>query len=161
MNDEPLTKEQELEVQLEQCQKERDEYLSGWQRAKADFVNYKRDEQQRLAEVAKYGAADLVRDLLIVLDSFDLASAALEVAGPVGQGLQLIKAQVAEILRKYGLEKIPISPGDPYDPAIAEALSEVESNLPEGVVAEVVEVAYRLHDRLIRPARVKLSKGHQ
>ena len=163
MNDDQITNEQELQAQLEQCQKERDEYLSGWQRAKADFVNYKREEQQRLAEIAKYGAADLMRELLMVLDSFDLAIMALsgEKEGPESQGLQLIKAQVNEILKRYGLEKIPISPGDAYDPAIAEAIAEVVSDVPESAVAEVVEAGYRLHGKLLRPARVKLSKGHQ
>src|SRR5882724_2424458 len=63
---------------LAECEKKRDEYLAGWQRAKADFLNYKKDEAMRLQEFMKYGHEEFMRELIGVLDSFDLAISYLE-----------------------------------------------------------------------------------
>ena len=59
--------------QFQKCVTERDEYLAGWQRAKADFINYKKEELKHLEDVSRYGSAELMRDLIAVLDNFDLA----------------------------------------------------------------------------------------
>lgn len=150
----------ELEQQLAAAEKQRDEYLSGWQRAKADFANYKKDEMYRLQEVARYGNADLIRDLISVLDNFDLGLRALEKSGPVEKGVYLIRSQIEDILKKRGLEKVVIHPGDPFDPALMEAMTEVPSeDKPPGAVVEEIEPGYRLHEKILRAARVIVSKG--
>lgn len=150
-----------LEEKLAQAEKDRDEYLAGWQRAKADFMNYKKEEMQKLGEIARYGSADLIKDLISVLDNFDLALRTFEKEGPVEKGLYLIRAQIEDILKKRGMEKMSVKPGDAFDPAVAEALSEISSEHPPGTVVEEIEPGYRLYEKVLRPARVIVSKGQE
>jgi molecular chaperone GrpE len=149
----------DLKEQIEEMTAQRDEYLAGWQRAKADFINYKKEESNRAVEIARYGSADLIKDLISVMDNFDLALRMLEKAGPVEKGIYLIRTQIEDILKKRGLEKVDIKEGDVFDPAMAEALAEVVSEKPAGTVVEVIEQGYRLHEKVLRPARVIVSKG--
>jgi len=168
--------------ELLKCEKERAEYLAGWQRAKADFLNYKKDEMKRMEELARYQTEDLVHDLITVLDNFDLTLAVLTQqneaptsAGGDGvgvptpravgieKGIYMIRTQVEDILRQRGLTRIPISPGDRYDPALAEAIAEGDppaggQGFPPGSVMEVIEIGYKISDKVIRPARVKIVK---
>lgn len=145
--------------QLEECRKQRDEYLAGWQRAKADFLNYKKEEIMRLQEMARYANGEFAQEFLDVLDNFDLAIGAMGKAGEVDRGIYMIRAQIEDILKRYGVRKATIAPGDTFDPAVAEALIEVESEIPAGKIVEEVKAGYFLHDKLLRPARVKVSKG--
>ncbi len=149
----------EEESQLAAAEKQRDEYLAGWQRAKADFINYRKEEYEHLQEVARFGSEDLIKDLITVLDNFDLGLRSLEKAGPVEKGVYLIRTQIEDILKKRGLQKIDMKPGDPFDPNTAEALTEVESaSAPPGSIVEVVEPGYKLHEKVLRAARVIVSK---
>jgi molecular chaperone GrpE len=156
--DEPTDKPIKDE-KLAEVEKQRDEYLAGWQRAKADFINYRKEEMKHLEEVAKYGSEDLIKDLVSVLDNFDLGLRALEKAGPVEKGVYLIRSQIEDILKKRGLVKIDLKPGDPFDPMTAEALSEVESDRPPGTIVEEIEPGYRLHEKVLRAARVIIAKS--
>ncbi|MEK7508177.1 MAG: nucleotide exchange factor GrpE [Patescibacteria group bacterium] len=148
----------ELKKKLEQCEKTRDEYLGGWQRAKADFINFKKDEARRMDELMRYGNEDLIRELIVILDNFDLGLRTLEKAGTVEKGIYMIRSQIEDILKKRGLEKVTLKPGDKLDTAVAEAIAEVESERPPGTVVEEIEPGYRLYDKMIRSARVKISK---
>ena len=143
---------------LVKCQQEREEYLAGWQRAKADFINYKKDEAARLTEMLRYAQEDMLLEFITVLDSFDLGLAALEKAGSVEKGVYMIRAQIEDVLKKRGVEKIPIQAGEQYNPAMAEAIAEVDSDKPPGSIIAEIEPGYRLGDRIIRPARVKVAK---
>jgi molecular chaperone GrpE len=145
---------------LKKCEEERDEYLKGWQRAKADFANYKKDEGKRFAELAKYAHATLLEELITVLDNFDMAIEAHKGAC-VDKGIYMIRAHLEDVLRKRGLERISISPPTPFDAATMEAIGEMESSEPEGAVVEEITAGYRLYDKVLRPARVKVSRGHQ
>ena len=142
----------------EKCQKERDEYLDGWKRAKADLINYKKDEAKRFETMIKFSNESLVRDLIIVLDSFDLALMALEKEGKAEKGIYLIRAQIEDILKQNGLERVIISVGQQFDPSLQEAVASVESDKPSGIIIEEVERGYTLHGKLVRPARVKVAK---
>lgn len=146
------------ENNLEKCQKERDEYLDGWKRAKADLINYKKDEAKRFEAIMKFSNEALIRDLIIVLDSFDLALAVLEKEGKAEKGIYLIKTQIEDILKQNGLERVIISVGQQFDSALQEAVASVESDKPSGIIIEEVEGGYMLHGKLVRPARVKVSK---
>lgn len=152
-------KEPSVEEKLSACETQRDEYLAGWQRAKADFINYKKEELLRLQEIARYGSEDLLCEFIGVLDSFELGLASLEKQGPVEKGIYMIKSQIEDILKKRGLERIQIKIGDAFNPSIAEAIKEVEADKPAGTIIEEVEAGYKLHDKILRPARVKISKG--
>jgi molecular chaperone GrpE len=166
---------QEQNGELAKCQKERDEYLDGWKRAKADLANYKKDEARRFEGVVKFANEALIRELINVLDSFDLAILALEsqtrtnadltrtdaernkIKGDL-RGLYLIRTQMEDALRQQGLERVIVSVGQQFDPALQEAIASVESDKPSGTIIEEVEKGYLLNGRLIRPARVKVSK---
>ena len=133
---------------LEELQKKSEEYLNGWKRSQADFINYKKDEIKRFEEILKFGNEVLIREILPVLDSLNLAK---EVP---------IKRQLEDILRKNGVEEIVVKIGDQFDPKFHEAIVEVEDNLTlkSGQVAEEVEKGYTLHGKLIRPAKIKCQK---
>ena len=75
------------------------------------------------------------------------------------KGVYMIRSQIEDVLKKRGLEKIVIKVGEKFNPAVAEAIVEVESDLPDGAVVEEIEAGYRLYDKIIRPARVKISKN--
>ncbi len=148
----------ELEQKLAEAETKRDEYLAGWQRAKADFINYKKEEIERLQNVAKYGTEEFIRELIVFLDNFELAIAALEKAGPVEKGIYLIRTQVEDILKRRGVERISVKAGDAFDTSFMESVAEVEGTAPPGTVADEIEAGYRLHEKIIRPARVRLIK---
>jgi len=158
-DDLPVVDASELEKKLAAAEGQRDEYLAGWQRAKADFINYKKEEFAHLQEVAKYGSEDLIKDMISVMDNFDLGLRSLEKAGPVEKGIYLIRSQIEDILKKRGLAKMEVKVGDIFDPATMEAMTEIESDLPHGAVVEEIEPGYRLHEKVLRAARVIVSKG--
>lgn len=148
-----------LKEDLDKVSEERDEYLDGWRRSKADLINYKKDELRRLEEMAKYGNEEVIRDLISVLDSFELAISILEKSGSqVEKGVYMIKAQLEDILRKRGLNKIKVALNDKFDPNYHEAVGVLEGNGESGNIAEEVETGYLLYNRVLRPTRVKLFK---
>lgn len=144
---------------LRECELKRDEYLAGWQRAKADFSNYKREEAERVRRLIQLGAEELILDLLTVVDNFDLAIMTMEKQGQVDQGIYMIRSQFLDILKRQGLERLKTEIGQPFNPATSEAISEIESDLDEGMVVEEVGAGYTFQGKIIRPSRVKVSKG--
>lgn len=149
-NIEDLTKE------LEQCQKDRDEYLNGWKRAKADFINYQKDEVKRVDEVMKFSNEMLIRELLPVLDSFQISLSVIEDVG-FRKGAEIIQAQFEDILKKHGLEPVKAL-GEKFDPSQHEAVEEAASDKESGIVIEELTKGWKLYGKVIRPARVKISK---
>lgn len=145
-----------LREELKHCEAGRREYLDGWQRAKADLINYKREEAKRFEELAKFATEGIAAEVVSALDSFDLALRH-EMPKDVERGIVLIRSQLEDTLRRRGLEVIS-SLGQPLDPAIHESLGEVESEGEEGLVVEELQKGYRLNGRMLRPARVKVSK---
>lgn len=131
-----------------ELEKKCEEYLNGWKRSQADFINYKKDEIRRFEEILKFSNEVLIRDILPVLDSLTLAKEAP------------IKRQLEDILRKNGVEEVLVKIGDQFDPKFHEAIVEVEavSTLQSGQIAEEVEKGYTLHGKLIRPAKIKCQK---
>lgn len=146
--------------EIEKIKKERDEYLDGWKRAMADFSNYKKDEFKRIESVLKLSNEQLIKDLLPVLDSFDLALESLlanQSDAKIEKGVYLIRSQFEDVLKKYGLERITAPPGTPFDPAVHDAVVSVEGK-ESGTIAEEVERGYMLGGKIIRPVRVKVVK---
>ena len=150
---------EELKELLAATEKTRDEYLAGWQRAKADFINYKQDERKHFDDAVKYGIEGILRDMIGILDNFDLAIRALEKSGTAEKGMYLIKSQIEDVLKKRGVEKISIKPGDPFDPVTMETMAETVSEEPAEAVVEEIEPGYRLYDKILRASRVIVSKG--
>ena len=143
---------------LEACEKEREEYLNGWKRAKADLINYTKDEAKRFEEVVRFANERTIEQLLQVLDSFDLGILTLEKDSGAVKGMSLIRAQLMDVLGKQGLKEIAVHAGDALNPEFHEAIAEVESGEKPGTIHEVVERGYTLHHAVLRPARVKVAK---
>jgi len=158
LNDAHNVEIEDLKKKLEECERQRDEYLAGWQRARADFSNYRKDEALRFEEMARFASENLIKDLIPVLDSFDLGIATLEKSGNVDKGIYMIRAKLEDVLRERGLERVKVEIGKPLNPEIAEAIIEVESEGESGIILEEIEPGYKLNGKVIRPARVKVSK---
>lgn len=145
---------------LETLRKEAEELLAGWQRAKADLANFKREESERLERFAKAAASGFMRDLLPVLDSFALGSSAMGKDPAAMKGFEAIRTQLESVLARHGLTKIIVRRGDPFDPGRHEAMGEVPrpptGGGPPGSVAEEVASGYLLHEAVLRPAKVLL-----
>src|SRR3989344_4618248 len=146
-----------LREELKSCEAERKEYLEGWQRAKADYINFKKDEGKRFEDMARFLTASVVEEFLPVLDSFDLA---LQHGVPkeVEKGIMLIRSQFEDVLRKRGVEEIRVKVGDLFDPAKHESIGEIDSEHPPGSIADVVQKGYMFRERVMRPTRVRLAK---
>ena len=149
------------EEKLAETKKQRDEYLAGWQRAKADFLNYKKDEARRFEELIRFANEDILEELIGVLDSFDLGLAALEKAGPVEKGVYMVRSKLDNVLKQRGLEILSVKVGDKFEPSLSEAMVEIESEQPAGTILEIIENGYKLRDKILRPARVKIAKQRQ
>ena len=146
--------------ELEKLKKEKDEYLDGWKRAKADFINYKKEEVTRAEAIAKFSNESILKDLITVMDSFDLSITSLEVNHKdslILKGVLMTRSQMENMLKKYGLESIK-SLGQKFDPNLHEILFEVESEKPPGTVLEEVERGWKLYEKVVRPSRVKVAK---
>ena len=138
-----------------------EDYKADVQRLAADFSNYRKRNEAERTEFAKFAKADLITKLLDVLDGYDraLASVPEDVKGqPWVEGMWLVERKLRQILDAEGLEPVD-SLGKPFDPYVHEAVAHVESDQPEGTVIEEHQKAYRLHDRVIRPALVSVAKA--
>jgi molecular chaperone GrpE len=129
-------------------------------RMTADFANYRKRNEAERAEFAKFAKADLIARLLDVLDGYDRALATIpeELSKSSWvEGMWLIEKKLRSILEAEGLQAVD-SLGKPFDPYQHEAVASVESDEPEGTVIKEHQKAYRLHDRIIRPAMVTVAK---
>jgi molecular chaperone GrpE len=154
---------EELRNKLEEAEKLKDEYLAGWQRQKADFLNYQKDALKQTQEIVKYANEDLIADLLVVLDSFDISINSLKTDGltetekRIIQGLGLIKAQLEDVLRRKGLKPIEVL-GQQFNPIFHEIVEEINGNESPGTIVEEVIRGYEFNGKIIRPAKVKIIK---
>ena len=153
---------EDLKKLLEDCQKQRDEYLAGWQRARADFLNYKKEEIERMQTLIEYANEEMILRILPLLDNMELAekhlSNDMKKDNEYVKGLLQIKAQFSDFLKSQGVEPIEAL-GKKFDPALHEVVEEIEVKDKEpGTVAEEVQKGYMLNKRLLRPTKVKIAK---
>src|SRR5256714_8013710 len=137
-----------------------DDYFAKWQRAAADLANIRRRREQERQEYMKQANAMLIAELLPVLDSFDRALASMppdlrELTWI--DGIVLVERQLCMVLERAGLRPIEAE-GKPFDPTEHEALLHEESDKPEDTVIGELQKGYKLHDRVLRPAMVKVAK---
>jgi len=139
-----------LKEELREAQKQRDEYLAGWQRAKADAINARREEERSRQAFVTMAASMVLRDFLVVADSFDEAFRSLP--DEEKSRIMPLYEQFKILLGQHGVKEIEVNDGDRLDPTIHEALE------GEGeTVAEVLQKGYYLHERVLRPVRVKVK----
>jgi molecular chaperone GrpE len=133
----------------------RDRYL----RTLADFENYRKRADREKADFFKYALAATIKDLLPVLDNFDRALEHAEEGDEFHKGVLLICKQLFDVLQRHGVKPIDES-GVHFDPNIHEAVvTEEDPSLPAHTVVAILQKGYYLHDRLLRPALVKVAVG--
>lgn len=159
----PEEKLKALRKELVSCRKEKAEYLEGWQRAKADLVNFRRRAEEDYGERQKRLGEELISRLLSVLDSFETAF-----RDPKWQtleqnwreGMTRIQGQLLSVLKGEGLEAIQPKVGDVVNPHLHEPVEivDVKSKEEDNQVCEVLQSGYSLGGKVIRPAKVRI--GH-
>ena len=146
--------------ELDNCLIEKEELLKNWQRERADFINYKKEEAKRLSEMTDYSKIYFFMDMINILDHFEMAEKTLnqESKGkPEITGLLNIKKQIESMLKNKGLEKIECM-GKIFDPQVAEAIEEIESDGISQTIIEEIQPGYKFKNKIIRPAKVKIIK---
>jgi molecular chaperone GrpE len=141
-------------------QRERNEYFDRYMRKAAEFDNYRKRVERERREQAEQAVVDLLRELLLVVDDFDIALTidAGEGAGAYRKGVELIHAKLQDVLRKYGVRPIEAVGAD-FDPNIHQAvIHEVSAEHRDGEVVGELRKGYMKGDRLLRPSMVKVAK---
>jgi len=151
-----------LREKLRVCEQEKKDNLDGWQRMRADFANARKEEETRRGEMIKFASEGLVEDMLPVLDSFSMAFANKEAWEKVDanwrKGVEYIHAQMLSVLESRGLSEIGAI-GEKIDPRMHIAMEGIPTDDANKVdtVVEVIQKGYRLHSKVIRPAKVKVA----
>jgi molecular chaperone GrpE len=157
---EPQVSAQAVQADLEKAQAQAAEYLDGWQRARAEFANYKKRVEAEREEVRRASNEALLLKLLPVVDDFERAFQKIpqEVAdSPWVSGINMILRKLQAILESQGVAPIQAA-GRPFDPQQHEAvLMEETAEHPDGTVVAELQRGYRLGERVLRPAQVKVA----
>jgi molecular chaperone GrpE len=150
--------EDPLEAAKAEAQKNRDQLL----RVAADFDNFKKRSRRELGDAVKVGREDLLRDLLPVFDNLERASSHAGTATDVkalAEGISMVQRQFLDVLGKLGAERVA-TVGEPFDPAVHEAVQHLETDeFAPGVVAVELQAGYRMGGRVLRPALVVVAKA--
>jgi len=149
----------ELEKQLESVRKEKDELYDRLLRKHADFENLRKRLEKEKKEFHQFALSDIMGELIFILDNFERAISHSDEAGnpEYRKGVELIYRQLKDLLEKRGLRAIE-SEGKKFDPNFHEAVAREERNdLEEGTILEELQRGYFFHNRLLRPAMVKVS----
>lgn len=153
-----MTKSKKESSKLEKIK----ELEAGWQRTQADFANYcKRTETEKQENLA-HAKAEFIAKITPVLDNFSRAFTHLlpkEKNDPIVLGFRQIEKQLQDILAYEGLEKISAKKGEKFEPARHEAISCEENVLPADQIIAEVESGWQFGNRVIKPAKVRVSKG--
>lgn len=147
--------------QLIRVQAERDALFDRLARQQAEFENLRKRSAKEQADFRDYAVADTVKQLIPILDSFDLAlkAATKSNEGDLRKGVELIRKQMDEVLTKLGVQPIAAK-GEPFDPRFHEAIEMVESSdVKDNHVLDELQRGYKLKDRLLRPAMVRVAKS--
>ncbi len=146
-------------AELQKLKAERDSLLDRLARAQAEFENARRRAGKEQQDFREYAAADAIKPLLPVLDSFERALQVKSEPGDFRSGVELIYKQLQDALAKIGVRAIPAK-GEPFDPHVHEAIEMVEtSDAADHEVLEELQRGYKFKDRLLRPAMVKVAKN--
>jgi len=151
---------QDLKTRAAKADENWDKYL----RAVADFDNYRKRVAREKEELARFTSERVVAALLPALDNLERAIEAAQAHGAENssllEGLTQVYNQFRRTLMEFGLQEVIAGAGQPFDPNLHEAVSQVDSAAhAEGHVIEQLQRGYKLADRLLRPARVVVSKG--
>jgi molecular chaperone GrpE len=151
---------EQLRAKLAEAERSRDANLELAKRTQAEFENYQKRSQRDSAAALRYAEAPLAFDVLGVLDNLDRAVAAAQQAGETGplvQGVAMVQSQILDVFRRHHITRIEAK-GEPFDPNLHQAvMQQPAQGAAAGTVLQVLEHGYRIHDRVLRPARVIVS----
>jgi molecular chaperone GrpE len=150
---------QEAAADRPATQSQNDDFRDRYVRTLADFENFRKRSEREKTDFRRYALTDVIRDLLPVLDNFDRALDHAEEGDEFHKGVALIYKQLFDVLQRHGLKPI-VESGVHFDPNIHEAvIREEDPSVPSHTVVAVLQKGYFLHDRLLRPAMVKVAVG--
>jgi molecular chaperone GrpE len=145
--------------ELQKLKAERDTLLDRLARAQAEFENARRRAAKEQQDFREYAAADAIKALLPVIDSFERALQVKSDLRDFRSGVELIYKQLQDALAKLGVQPIPAK-GEQFNPHVHEAIEMVEtSEAPDHQVIEELQRGYKMKERLLRPAMVKVAKN--
>ena len=150
-----------LREDLKQARSEKDEYLTGWQRAKADYVNLQKEMDQVRKNTSLSTKERMVENLLPAIDSFDMAFANKEAWEKVDPnwrtGVEYIYQQFMTSLADSGIEKIDKA-NVPFDPNLHQSIESIptDDQAKDHTIERIIQAGYKIGERVIRPARVKV-----
>ena len=150
-----------LRKELKEAKEQGKEYLTGWQKERADFMNYKTAEAERVDKCKNRTVEDMLTQILPVLDSFDMAFSNKEAWEKVDtswrKGVEFIYSQLLSVLSSYGVKKIE-NVGIPFNPSIHDPVEMIptEDEGKDHTVAEIIQAGYKKGDTVLRPAKVKV-----
>lgn len=149
-----------LKQELERASRQAQEYLDGWKRAKADYLNLKKETEKQKKEWIEFANIGLLLELFPIVDQLKKAFQHLPKefeASDWIQGIRHIQSNVLAILKNCGIEEIK-TVGEVFNPAFHESVEEVESGQEKGRVVEEVSMGFEMNGRVIQPAKVKVEK---
>ncbi len=152
-----------LRAELKQVKQEKMELLTGWQKDKAEFLNARKRDQETQADVIRFANQNLILDMLPTLDGYEQAKAQstwTAVDEAWRQGVESLMAKIYASLQKVGVEAYG-APGDAFDPNIHQAIGNdaTEDKAKDHTVSVVLQRGYKLHDKVIRPALVRVYQA--
>lgn len=153
--------QKKLREKLKKCTTEKQEYLAGWQRAKADLINAKRDFEEQKKDWVKFAKGDLIIQIIPILDSFDMAFKNIEgVPEQWLKGVEHIYNQFLFVLKENGVEQINPKEGDSFDinKHISAETVRVEKENQSGKIISVLQKGYELNGKVLREAKVRVGE---
>ncbi len=150
-----------LRADLKQAKKEKEEYLTGWQKERADFANYKKGEEDRKTMISESMRERILTKFLNVMDSFNMAFANKEAWEKVPEGwrkgVEYIYSQMNNVFEEYNVKEVG-KEGEIFDPNIHESVEmiQTEDKEEDHKIAQVIQKGYKLGHRVLRPARVNV-----
>lgn len=149
-----------LKEELEKYKSKAEEYLNGWKRAKADYINFKKEVEERQRDIIEFANLTFVLELLPLKENFKKAFEHIpekEKESDWVIGIKHIQNQLDDFLEKLGVEEIK-TVGENFDPEKHEAVSkEKRNNLEENIIIKEIGSGYLMRGRVIKPAKVIVS----
>ncbi|HKU27141.1 MAG TPA: nucleotide exchange factor GrpE [Candidatus Sulfotelmatobacter sp.] len=156
---EPASESPRAEAELQKVKAERDTLLDRLARMQAEFENARRRSAKEQQDFRDFAIVDAIKSLLPVIDNMERALQAKSESGEFRTGVELIYKQLQDVLAKLGVQPI-VAKGQPFDPHVHEAIEMVETpDAPDHEVLEEWQRGYKIKDRLLRPAMVKVARN--
>jgi molecular chaperone GrpE len=156
----PAEDTEALLAQLNEAQQKAGEYLEGWQRARAEFTNYKKRVERELQENREMSMGHALKGVLPIIDDFDRALASVPAdiqENPWVSGVSMVQRKLYKLLEENGV--VAFDPlGEMFDPTRHEAIgTDAESDAPSGQVTATMQRGYLIGERVLRPALVRVA----